>query len=271
MINTELPDYQIAMDVIRRLVGDDLDVSKIFYFVHKGDPKAKGRARMTKSGHVYTPIETKNAQAEMSFYFKNTLRGFKFDTPVAISCVFFRPNFQRIDVDNMMKLVMDAGTKANAWVDDCYVASQSSYVEFDQENPRTLVVLSPTKSSLDRSFRFVCSICQKKFDRKGLAALKRPPKFCSASCRSEGYVRDRSDVNCPKCDKKFTREKAGQKYCSSECGNAARLVRKPRKDQRPPSLCQKCGEKVSRREYTFCVNCRAKGRKKGAKNKPKDS
>lgn len=269
MIDTNLTDAEIALQVIRRLVGEDADFDKLFYFVHQGDPKAKSRPRFTRNGKTYTPQETITAQERLTKEFVKALGGFKFDTPVAIAAVFFRSNFQRIDADNLMKLVLDAGTKADAWVDDCYITAQSSFIEFDRENPRSIIVLVPTKSSLDRSFRFTCQICNKKFDRKGRAAHSKPPKFCSTECRQQGYVLDRATANCLNCYTVFTRETARQRYCSKECGQASRKVRKLRTDQQPPSVCEVCGDRVSRREYRRCANCSPKGRKAGSKNKPK--
>ena len=168
----------------------------------------------------------------------------------------------------MMKLVMDAGTEADIWVDDCYVTAQSSYVELCRERPRTLVVIAPTRSSLDRSLRFVCKKCGKAFNRAGVAAFKNPPDFCSRECR---YEESRTQVRCPKCDAIFSRKIAGQVYCSRKCSNASPKVRQRQGAQRPQAKCQKCGGRVSRREYLNCANCRGKGRKIGSKNKVKVS
>lgn len=264
MLNLEKSDSALALDIIRRLIGSEADPDRIIFFIHEGEPKAKGRARFTKTGHAYTPKETSQYQTVLAWKFKEALAGHKFEESVAISAIFFRPNYQRIDADNMMKLVMDAGTQADIWVDDCYVTAQSSYVELDRERPRTLIVVAPTISSLNRALRFICKRCNKAFNRSGVAAFKNPPDYCSRECR---YAESRAEVRCPKCDTVFSRKVAKQTYCSRKCSDASPKVRQKQNMQRPKAKCQKCGGSVSRREYLNCANCRGKGRKIGSKNK----
>ena len=269
MINTQQADYAIGLDVLRRLVGPDADIGRLVFFVVSGDPKSKGRPRFDRRGHAYTPKETALNEARMAREFRQALGGVKFEESVAIAAVFFRPNYQRIDADNMMKLVLDAGTKAEAWIDDCYITAQSSYVELDRASPRTLVVLAPAKSSLDRTHRFTCTICDASFNRSGVAAYKRPPKFCSVECRRKGYDQDRAYAVCPKCDTGFRRARAAQRYCSTYCSTTDRILRPKVSEQRPAPTCQSCGGPVSRREYTRCSKCSPRGRTLGAKNQAK--
>lgn len=268
-IDTSVTDYKIALDLLGRLVGPDVMPGVTVFFRVDGDPKSKGRARFTRKGIAYTPKATAISQANMTAHFVRALKGRKFAAPVAIVAVFFRPNYQRIDSDNMMKLVLDAGTKAGAWVDDCYITAQAGYIEFDAENPRTLVIVAPTTSTLNRSVRFVCCVCGKPFNRAGVAAQKHPPKFCSRDCRHQGYVRDRAQARCAKCGIEFARKAAGQRYCSKACASASRMPRPPGAELRPWPACEGCGKPVSRREYRRCSACSPKGRRLGSKNKPK--
>lgn len=261
-------DASIALDYIRGLIRAQ-DPEHITYFVHEGEPVSKARARWTRRGHTYTPERTQTAQEALAWRFRQVVK----DTPwignVALVAVFYRPNYQRIDADNLMKLVMDAGTQAGVWKDDCQVTHQMSVVELDAERPRTIVAMCPVESSLNRrpDVEFVCVVCAKPFSLPRAEVGRRKPKYCSSDCHNKGAtVRD--EARCPKCETVFQRQRAGQRYCSNACKHAEASKRAIASLQRPPAVCSKCGERVSRREYLFCAKCRRKGRKPGSKNKP---
>lgn len=263
-------DVLRVLEKLQSLTGPDISPHEMFAFVHIGTPVAKSRARWSrKSRSFYTPTSTSAAEDEIALRFREAMRGHApFDGSVAIVAIFYRPNFQRIDSDNLMKLVMDAATKAAVWVDDCYVTAQASFVEFDREKPRTLVAFCPSASTLDRSYRFTCQVCETPFKRPGRAAFANPPKFCSKECRSNS---ERKEFRCARCGVVFQRASSGQRYCSEPCRSLAVNSperRKKREEQRPWPKCQKCGGRVSRREYINCSNCSPKGRKRGSKNNP---
>lgn len=261
------------LDAIKSLLGAIVGIhsDQSVFMCHEGAPVAKSRARWSrKSGRFYTPSATSGEQDAIAFELKRELDGKTFVGPVAIVAIFYRPNFQRIDADNLMKLIMDAATQAGAWKDDCYVTAQASMMEFDPIFPRTLIALCPAQSTLDRARRFTCAVCGNKFNRSGKAALKKPPKTCSRECRGVLYERDRVGARCSRCGLGFVRNSSRQRYCSPECRTAAindPLRRQKRAEQRPWPKCEKCGGRVSRREYLQCSRCRPKGRKRGSKNK----
>jgi Holliday junction resolvase RusA-like endonuclease len=246
------------------------DTSEIVAFVHEGAPVSKARARWhRKQQRFYTPDSSTGAQDALSWKFKQVVKGEPWKGNIAIAVVFFRPNHQRIDGDNLMKLVLDAGTTAGIWGDDCQVTHQVSVIEKDTERPRTVIALSAVASSLDRhqTIEFTCQRCLNPFTRLRTEVIGRTIKFCSAECRNLSAVK--ASARCPKCDVKFVRKRSGQRYCSNACRLAPGLHRKPGAKQRPPAVCGQCGTRVSRREYLFCAGCRRKGRKPGAKNKPR--
>lgn len=239
------------------------DTSEIVAFVHEGAPASKARARWNrKQQRFYTPDSSSGPQEALSWTFRQAMKGEPWKGNIAIAVVFFRPNRQRIDGDNLMKLVLDAGTKAKVWGDDCQVTHQVSVVEKDAVRPRTVIALSAVSSSLDRSdFEAVdCQRCGHTFTKPTGSKLK----YCSMACRQP-----KQQACCPKCDTVFDRKRQGQRYCSNQCRLSGVGKRQPAHLQRPPSVCTKCGVRVSRREYLFCAGCRTKGRKPGAKNKPK--
>jgi Holliday junction resolvase RusA-like endonuclease len=107
------------------------------------EPVAKGRPRMTKTGHTYTPEKTRSAEGELKFWALKELKGKSlplFDGPVALSVgfVFPRPksvkrkwHTTRPDLDNPTKLVLDA-LNGIVWRDDsqiCELAARKMYGE----------------------------------------------------------------------------------------------------------------------------------------------
>jgi len=259
-----------VMARLMSIVDDGAEVGRSWAIVHDGAPVSKSRARWSrKSGRFYTPGATVAAEDQLAQRFRDAMGGETIQGSVAIVATFFRPNYQRIDADNLMKLVMDSATKAGVWVDDCYVVAQASFMEFDRDWPRTAIAWCETSTSFDRRHGFICTVCGGKFFRKSAATFSATPATCSAACRGILHKIDRGEAKCPKCDVVFKRNSAGQRYCSVTCSNSLPRVRVPNANARPPSTCQKCGTRVSRREYTFCANCRQKGRPLGSKNKPK--
>jgi Holliday junction resolvase RusA-like endonuclease len=253
-------DTAYALTKLRGLLGN-ADPEKLAYFVHDGAPVSKARARWNQKQHrFYTPGETATAQTALAWRFQSSVQNRPWTGNIAIVAIFYRPNRQRIDSDNLMKLVLDAGTHAGVWRDDCQVSAQASFVELDAARPRTVVALAPTDSSMDRDAvaQYTCTRCHVLFERRRLFPKQRPPRFCSTKC---ARATERREARCAKCEKIFQRRTAGQRYCSRVCSRSSPLVRQKCRNQRPWPKCQTCGGRVSRREYRQCSNCAPKGRK----------
>ena len=97
-------------------------------------PVPKGRPRMTRSGHIYTPQKTKEAEALIKFYAQTFVT--PTDQPLSMCVRFGMPipksysKAKRImigegvlhhtktpDLDNLLKLVLD-GLNGIAYIDD---------------------------------------------------------------------------------------------------------------------------------------------------------
>lgn len=141
---------------------------------------------------------------------------------VAVACVFRRTNLQRIDVDNLLKAVLDAGTASQVWKDDCQVTAVAGAVEFDKENPRTIVCIAGHKSSLKRGkdALITCKACGKPFLAAG-SRRREIGKWCSRECAT--YLA--APIKCGCCHKMFRRTNSYQKYCSEECRKEVLRVR----------------------------------------------
>lgn len=191
-----------------------------------------------------------------------------FKRGVAVAIVFYRHNCQRIDIDNMTKFIMDAGTIAGVWRDDCQVIAMASRIEFDRDNPRTEVAVGEIVTTMDRSDirEATCEICKVAFSRNPRVHLI-SWRFCSIQCSQAKGLRD---ARCPTCNVVFRRTKAAQRYCSPQCkrtnGEAIRIGK-----MKPPKLCSSCSKPVSKRQYIQCSDCAPKGRRRGSKNRPRPS
>lgn len=253
-----------AMLRLRGLIGSEQDPNHICCFIHEGEPVSKSRARWNrKTATVYTPKSSQTAQTQLAWRFRAVLgKETAHVGSVAIIAIFYRSSRQRIDADNLMKLVMDAGTEARVWRDDSQVAAQAALVELDPTRPRTVVALCPYTSTMDRSPEvFACAKCGKSFERpewyKRRARKSNRRMFCSVTCSRPTSL---AIATCPKCNQDFQRKTAGQRYCSVKCAQTFKNVRLPNGEQRPPKVCELCGNRVSRREYKQCRKCRGYGK-----------
>lgn len=250
-------------DVIRGLallkaVQGGYYMDHCFAFVHQGEPVSKARARFTRSGRAYTPEKTETAEMALSWSFKESMQNRPtYQSNVAVAAIFFRPNRQRIDGDNLMKLVLDAATKAGVWVDDCQVTTQAAVVELDEENPRTIIAIGPSRSSMDRTMfeMKTCPNCGKTFEANRFARGRQPTqKFCTAECARRGNGQGKlSAAICRNCGKEFTRNRAGHSVCTEDCRRSALSLR------RKNPTCATCGGPVSRPDYVRCRACWRKG------------
>lgn len=100
-------------------------------------PRSKGRPRMTKSGHTYTPPETRQAEEAVRAAFKAALPDHEpLDGPIDVSIYMenevvhigigprdeYTHRKLRGDVDNYGKLILDS-LNGVAWVDDRQIRS----------------------------------------------------------------------------------------------------------------------------------------------------
>ena len=98
-------------------ISPDIEVR----FVFPGEPLAKERPRFNrKTGSVYTPTATRNAEKAIGAAYLALEDAKKFETPVTVECVFYCFKQSKRDVDNMVKLVLD-GLNGIAYSDDYVV------------------------------------------------------------------------------------------------------------------------------------------------------
>lgn len=113
-----------------------------------GEPPSKSRPRFAE-GRTYKDPADEAAEAKTGWNLRRLFRQ-PWTGNLAVGLVFFRPDRRRIDVDNMIKHVLDAGNGIG-WVDDHQVTALYGVAELDAQFPRTLLVVTRHVSSLDRS------------------------------------------------------------------------------------------------------------------------
>ncbi len=101
-----------------------------------GDPVPKGRPRMTRSGRAYTPAKTQDAEDLVGWALRAALQGPRARGLVRLELAFRLSHRRRCDIDNLAKLVLDAGNLI-VWEDDQQVAELSVRLERGSRNPGT--------------------------------------------------------------------------------------------------------------------------------------
>lgn len=105
-------------------------------FTIPGPPVPKARARVTRSGHAYTPVRTKNAEERIAQHLKVR---FPYLEPAAgrLRVVLrFHIKGVRGDADNFGKLALDA-LNGRAFLDDRQVDSLDVSMIRSSDDPRT--------------------------------------------------------------------------------------------------------------------------------------
>ena len=100
-------------------------------FFVPGRPVPKARPRLNRRGHVYTPQPTKAWEALVGWTARSVgvqpLEG-----EVSIDLEFNLPDRRRVDLDNLIKAVMD-GLNGIAWGDDDQVCEIHATKQIDLE------------------------------------------------------------------------------------------------------------------------------------------
>jgi Holliday junction resolvase RusA-like endonuclease len=252
-LDFEQPERDLVRG-LRLLYAMAGDTGSARCIVVDGDPQSKARPRFGQ-GRTYTSKAAREAEKQMARHLREMCPE-SFTGNVAVACVFFRPNRQRIDVDNMLKHICDSGNGV-LWRDDSQVTAIVGIAEFDANHSRTVIAISEHDSTLARGTDdyALCEHCSKvvyNADRPN-----RNRKYCSSDCGYKARGHDLSEpVPCAHCAKPFRRITNAQKMCSPECrADALRGRMKGRSIDRPFSCCKTCGKQLSHRRGGQCRDC----------------
>lgn len=266
-------------------------------FTAPGDPATKVRhrtGRNRRTGKVVQYSDPKMVEAQRivaAHYRKARGPGQPGTKGFGVRMDFHVTNRQRRDVDNYVKLVLDALTGL-AWVDDSQVTEIAAKVHHQAEEARTEVHVFPTDDLPDyntrecahcgTAFRLYdswstrkycsrecswalrraqrqrqCKNCDKTFDIGSNTAAQ----FCGVPCKSQYST---VSVPCAHCTKTVTRARSlvknpnGNLFCDEECH---RLYWNDRRTTAAKGTCVECGGPTSKKTYVRCQPC-AIGQKK---------
>ena len=228
--------------------------------VLQGDPIPAARARVTRFGN-YTPLSYRRYRQSLSLAIKQAFKPLNptsfihdlapEDRRYGVRAFFYRRTFQRTDVDNLLKSVMDAGTSI-LWLDDSQIGEVFGRVFRGSDQPRIeVLVYEMSPEGLSQ-----CERCARLFKpssgRKGV-------RFCGNTCRMAADEDKRESATCLYCNKTFTyppsvARSRPLRFCSRACN--LRALGKRRRENYSPKLCVDCGQRVSRPEYERCKGCR---------------
>lgn len=202
-----------------------------------GNPVTKARARFY-ADKVYTPKKTRLAEQALQWALKAACAH---EEPnrvddLGLSAIFYTRTKQRCDVDNFLKLLMDACTGI-IWGDDLQVTEVSGKVVRGDEHPRIDVLIY----RLPAAPVPVCETCQGPLPQRGkIVKRTNPGRYCSKACYDVAQQKGRY-VACATCGARLyrTNEKLHQAhwYCSPRCRVLAYAEKK---------LCKQCGQAFTR-------------------------
>lgn len=155
-----------------------------------GPPATKVRHRSRKGGQTYKePEDVASEQRTATFLHQlRAAHGGPLTGNVALGAVFYRPDMQWIDSDNMVKHVCDAGNGV-LWLDDSQITAQCGVVEYDPAHPRTVLVVGPHYSAMRRG--------TDAGTRRARPSRPRTPRF--ATCEGCGKPIAKSLSRCNTC------------------------------------------------------------------------
>ncbi len=253
----------------------------LFSIEMKGNPIAHERPRLGRYGKVYTPTKTRNYKESLAWTIKLKTQDINYkdngESAYGVQAIFYRSNRQRIDVDNLLKAVLDSITQSGFWSDDSKVFEVAARIEKAQVNPRTNFIVylynstNHIEASSDYKFEEKCAYCG---GLMSLAKTKSYPsskrRYCSKECF---YQSCRIKLKCAYCEKDFEiprslarqKTKKGKVYTRSFCSRVCSLtywgqLKRIRGKESDKWKCKTCGGRVSRKEYIICKGCSMKTR-----------
>ncbi len=106
----------------------------ILDLVVEGEPVPQGRVRVTRQG-TYMPAKTRHATHAIGWEMKERV-AVPTEDLVVVEATFFLGNRRKCDLDNLWKLVSDAGNKI-VWIDDAQIIEVLMRKWVDKDRPRT--------------------------------------------------------------------------------------------------------------------------------------
>lgn len=141
------PDRDWATQMITLFgTGDDM-----IFTVLRGEPWSKARPRFDRAGHVYQDPQDRDAERSTGWRLRSVARQNIFGN-ILLACRFYRSTLRRIDGDNLLKHICDAGNGV-LWKDDSQITMKIAEVLHDPAYPRTVIAVGRHLSTMKRLTR----------------------------------------------------------------------------------------------------------------------
>ncbi len=114
-------------------------MTRIVSLVIEGNPLPKARPRVTRKG-TWTPKKQRENSQSMAWEIRLACQHRPFQGPVQVELAFYRRTNHPVDLDNLIKQVLDAGNLV-AWEDDDQVVKITATKELDHRHPRTAMTI----------------------------------------------------------------------------------------------------------------------------------
>lgn len=210
------------VSTIRTGLGDSLVGTAICDLMIKMEPVTKARVRVTSLG-AYTDAKTRDAEKHIRWVL--VAAGVKPDSDhqLAVDVTFHSRTRQRRDLDNFLKLLLDA-CNGIAWNDDVQVTEINAVKKVLSPEPRIdLRIRRVGRATFD------CAGCgnilsAKQVNERSVRTRTRG-LFCSRKCRDDA-VQTKIVIKCAICEKPFRRAPSHVgETCSHRCADALRKAK----------------------------------------------
>lgn len=255
MINLTIPGNPVATDVLLSVILD-------------GDPVSYQRARTSgRGGHFYTSEKLRSYTKSLIYAIKEQGGGISFaqekDMTFGVHAKFYRSTRQRVDLDNLLKTILDAVSQSGFWVDDSRVHEIYGSIERASASPRVEFIiyrhiLRGNETDSERyNLSAKCTHCGKPMSEAiSKSYPKRKIQYCCRACFNASR---RVKIPCAQCGKDFEIPRCytiKKRFCSRTCSlEYNRHLRRIKGKESDKWVCTKCGGRVSRKEYKICQAC----------------
>lgn len=183
-----------------------------FSFTVPGEPVAHERPRLGR-GHVYTPKKSSDYKDQVASLVKGATRARGQECPFKVEAEFFRSTYHRIDLDNLLKSILDGCTRSGLWKDDSQVHAVAGRIHLGDSCPRAEVTIEEMESQLPK-----CVECGKAIPMRLVKEFRAGRRnVCSMACRIAAATETKT---CVECGRPFSRKRSlaqKQERCSREC------------------------------------------------------
>lgn len=129
-------------DAVLNLLGAlGANVEQAVGLLIPGEPYAKSRPRFRRDGRTYPEPKDVIAENALAWRMRRVVRRAS-TKRLALVGVFFRSTNRKVDVDNLIKHVLDAGNDV-AWADDGQVLALTAIVHLGEPQPHSVIAWAP--------------------------------------------------------------------------------------------------------------------------------